>query len=106
MFMIDNLTSMRRPPVAFRVIVWYGNIRPADRRPATLSDGAIFRNPADAIAFQTRVRKSGGEVMTIQKIVRPRLWYDSLQEFDGLGRMSLDEIEALKFRWANMPEAE
>jgi hypothetical protein len=33
----------RRPPIkAYRVIGWYPNIQPRDRKVSTLSDGAIF----------------------------------------------------------------
>jgi hypothetical protein len=28
--------------IAYRIVGWYGNIRPADRNPTTLSDGAIY----------------------------------------------------------------
>lgn len=93
----------KRPPAqiprAYRVVVWYPNIKPEDRDSRTLSDGAQFAKQADAVAFARRVRLSGGAVKCTQTIEDPTIWYASLAEFDRFGRRSLAEIEQWKARF-------
>jgi hypothetical protein len=91
--------ALERPVFAFRVIVWHGNIAPNHRDSTTLSDGAIFRNPADVARYQHDVERAGGKVFCVRKIDNPRFCYDSLDEFYRIGSMSLAELEHVRTRY-------
>lgn len=91
--------EVKRPEVGWRVVVWYGNIKPEDRGSTTMSDGAMFVREEDVRTFCRRTEAEGGKIVSVTEHKRPGFWYETLEEFDRLGAMSLQELEALKFKW-------
>lgn len=82
----------------YRIICWHGNIKPEDRDSRTLSDGAQFLHPEDAVAFVRRVVVNGGEIHSV-KIVDPATFaYRSIEEYDSIGKMSTDQINEIANR--------
>lgn len=90
------MSTITRPTIAYRCIVWHGNMR---RDSTTLSDGAIFANESDATAYCNRVKLRGGKIHSVREVKNPPQWYDSLEEFDRLGRMSVAELKELQAKW-------
>ncbi len=86
------------PIIAYRVIVWHGNIKPEDRNSRNLSDGATFRNKSDVERYVRGVTGKGGMLCGIREIENPGFWYESLEEFDRTARMSVAELESLHLR--------
>lgn len=93
------MSTITRPTVAYRCIVWHGNIQPEFRNSTTLSDGAIFSAAEDASAFCRRVAGEGGKVHSVRMIKNPTHWYDSLAEYDRLGSMTAAELAELQAKW-------
>jgi len=80
-----------------RVSVWHGGIKPKDRNSRTISDGAIFNHEEDARKFQMRVLLNGGAIAALNEF-EGNHGYESLEEFDSIGRMSSDELRVLKLK--------
>lgn len=76
-----TINRRKRPPVAFRVAVWPGDVPPERRDGETLNDAAIFRDPADVLEYQRLILAVGGKVHRVAKIVAPDFWYDSIDDF-------------------------
>lgn len=53
---------------AYRIVGWYGNIRPQDRNTTTLSDGAIF---STLELVGQHVKKHNFDVLRIDRIELP-----------------------------------
>lgn len=87
-----------RPPVAFRVVVCYGSFAPDNPGPASMSDRAVFANPADVIAYRMQVESAGGKVVSVHKIIAPQFWYESLDQFNRLGTMTAAELKEWRLR--------
>lgn len=86
--MVMQVLRYRRPPVAFLV-------------PGT---GGIFRNPADAMAYANTLASQGRMSSGVQRVTRPGIWYDSLDEFSRLANMPSVEFEELFARWRDSQE--
>lgn len=91
--------TLERPAIAFRCIVWNGNIDPSARNSSNLSDGAQFRFLHDAEVYIRRVKCRGGKLCQLRTIENPTFCFDSLKEFDTLGKMTADEIQAFSNRY-------
>lgn len=94
------MSTVTRPSVAYRCIVWYGGI--ISRNSTTISDGAIFSDESDATKYCQRVTSQGGKIHSVREVKNPPQWYESLEEFDRLGKMSVSELEALQAKWRSV----
>lgn len=99
-FVQQQLTT--RPAKAWRVVVWYGNIAPLARDSTTLSDGAVFRDEQQASRFARSVIATGGKFSHATVIDAPKMWYETVEHFARLGRMTVAELGELKAHWDNL----
>lgn len=83
---------------AFRVVCWMPNIKPEDRNNRNMSDGAQFRQKSDAIKWSQSITIRGGLIQSIQTIENSTFGYRSIEEYENLGRMTLQQLEEIKTR--------
>jgi hypothetical protein len=80
----------------YKITVWYGSIKPEDRNMSTMSGPTSFNELDDALAYGSRVIRGGGEVVGDSiKEVDGRHGFQSIEEFDSMGRMTPDELSLL-----------
>ena len=90
----------------YQITMWHGLIKPENRNSRNTSGPTSFNEIEDAVKYWRRVRAGGGQLVGEVKEVKGRHGFQSLEEFDSMGRMTADELSLLgqEMRLGRPPE--